>query len=174
MLDHIKEDYRVHGRSLTNLAFWAMVTYRFGRWSNNLRNLPFRWVCGKVYGALYLLTGIVCGVHMPREVTIGKNFHIVHVEGSISIHPDTVIGDNVGIMHNVTIGENMTEGAPVIGDDVFIGVGAVVIGSITVGDGARIAANSLVMNDIPAGSVAMGVPAKVIPTIAGLITKRSK
>ena len=120
-----------------------------------------RWSTGKVYGALYLWTEIVTGVHMPREVTLGKRFHIVHADGSLSIHPETVIGDNVGIMHNVTIGTNMSAAVPSIGNNVFIGVGAAILGGVKVGDGARIAANSLVISDVPPGSVAMGVPARV-------------
>jgi serine O-acetyltransferase len=93
---------------------------------------------------------------------LGHRFHIVHADGSISIHPDVVIGDNVGVMHNVTIGTNMSEEVPVIGNDVFIGVGASILGGVTVGNGARIAANSLVISDVPAGAVAMGVPARIL------------
>ncbi len=120
-----------------------------------------RWITGKIYGALYVWTGIVTGVHMPREVTVGKRFHIVHADGSLSIHPETVIGDDVGVMHNVTIGTNMSTTVPNIGNGVFIGVGAVILGGVKIGDGARIAANSLVISDVPPGSVAMGVPARV-------------
>jgi len=67
------------------------------------------------------------------------------------------------VMHNVTIGTNMTGGAPRIGNDVFIGCGATILGEITIGDGVRIASNSLVISDVPAGAMAMGVPAKVYP-----------
>lgn len=161
MFENVREDYRVHGRSLRNRAFWAMVTYRFGRWSLKLPSPVARWITGKVYGAMYVWTGIVTGVHMPREVTVGKRFHIVHADGSLSIHPDTVIGDDVGVMHNVTIGTNMSTTVPTIGNGVFIGVGAVILGGVKIGDGARIAANSLVISDVPPGSVAMGVPARV-------------
>ncbi|MDQ3440671.1 MAG: hypothetical protein M3478_10020, partial [Planctomycetota bacterium] len=65
------------------------------------------------------------------------------------------------VMHNVTAGTNMTEGAPTIGNDVFIGCGAVILGDIKIGDGVRIAANSLVVSDVPSGAMAMGVPARV-------------
>ncbi|MEZ5458846.1 MAG: hypothetical protein R3E65_05920 [Steroidobacteraceae bacterium] len=85
----------------------------------------------------------------------------MHADGSLSIHPDTVIGDDVGVMHNVTIGTNMSTTVPTIGNGVFIGVGAVILGGVKIGDGARIAANSLVISDVPPGSVAMGVPARV-------------
>lgn len=161
MFENIREDYEVHGRSIRNRAFWAMVTYRYGRWARGLPSPFLRSIAGMIYGALYVWTGIVTGVHMPREVTIGRRFHIIHADGSLSIHPDTVIGDDVGVMHNVTIGTNMSTAVPTIGNNVFIGVGAVVLGGIKVGDGARIAANSLVISDVPPGSVAMGVPARI-------------
>src|SRR5580658_4642008 len=102
------------------------------------------------------------GVLIERETVIGKKLHIIHAQG-INIHPECVIGDRVGIMHGVTLGANMGPGVPVIGNDVFIGCFASVLGKVTVGDGARIAANSLVISDVPAGAVAMGVPARVIP-----------
>jgi serine O-acetyltransferase len=79
-----------------------------------------------------------------------------------------VIGDRCGIMHNVTIGTNMTEGVPVIGDDVFIGVGACILGDITIGDRVRISANSLVTTDVPPDSIAIGVPAKILPSLASM------
>jgi serine O-acetyltransferase len=173
MLENVREDFAIHERSLMSRAFWAMLTYRFGRWSLALPFRPARWAAGKVYGALYLLTEILTGVHMPREVTIGRRFHIVHADGPVSIHPATVIGDDVGIMHNVTIGMNMGMGVPRIGNRVFIGVGAAVLGDVTVGDGARIAANSLVIADVPPDSVAMGVPARIwknLPSKAAVTT----
>ena len=67
-------------------------------------------------------------------------------------------------MHNVTVGTNMDKpGCPQIGDDVFIGAGAVVVGNIKIGDGALIAANSLVFFDVPDDALAMGVPAVIYP-----------
>jgi serine acetyltransferase len=65
-------------------------------------------------------------------------------------------------MHGVTIGTNMDRGVPVIGNDVFIGANATIIGKIRIGDGARIAANTLVLSNVPPGTVAIGVPAKIM------------
>jgi len=173
MFETVKKDYAVHGRSLTDLAFWAMVTYRFGRWSQRRRTAVGRAATSAVYGAMKLWTQMVTGIELERETRVGDGFHIIHF-GRIAIHPDAVFGDRVGVMHNVTIGTNMGDAAPVIGNDVFIGAGASVLGGITVGDGARIAANSLVIADVPAGGIAMGVPAKVIPGFAGLAASPAK
>ena len=66
-------------------------------------------------------------------------------------------------MHDVTIGTNMDRpGVPRLGNNVFVGAGAKILGGISIGDGARIAANSLVVCDVPAGATAVGVPARVL------------
>jgi serine O-acetyltransferase len=160
MFENIRADYALH-RPLRNRALWALVVYRFGRWSMERRFGPWRWLTSKVYGFVNILSEIVTGVIMGREVRIGKGFHIIHPE-RVRIHPAVVIGDRVGVMHGVTIGTNMDPGVPVIGNDVFIGANATIIGKIKVHDGARIAANSLVVSNVPPGTVAIGVPAKIM------------
>jgi len=163
MFENIREDYRIHGRSLKNRAFWAMAVYRFGVWSNQRRFRLTRWLTSKCYGLMKMVSEIVTGVDLDRGVKLGKGFHIVH-PGMVYIHPETVFGDRCGVMHNVTIGTNMGAGVPVIGNDVFIGTGACVLGKVRIGDNVRIAANSLVITDVPADSVAIGVPAKICPS----------
>ena len=110
----------------------------------------------------------VTKVWIPPQVQIGKDFHIIHAEGSLSIHPDAIIGDRVGVMHNVTIGTNMGPGAPVIGDDVFIGVNSTVLGRIRIGDRVRIAANTAVTTNVPPDSVVVGSPARIYPRLPAL------
>jgi len=160
MWKELKEDYIRHGRQLRNRAVWALAVYRFGRWSGSLRSAPLRWLSSKAYGVASAISEIVTGITMDREVVIGKGFHIIHA-ATIFIHPRVVIGDRCGIMHNVTLGTNMSLEVPIIGNDVFIGCGASILGGVRVGDGAKVAANSLVINDVPAGSFVSGVPAKV-------------
>jgi serine O-acetyltransferase len=159
VLEHIRSDYRLY-RSVRNRALWAMALYRFGRWSRGLP-APLRWLTGKAYGLLGVFAPILTGVTIDRRMQVGKHFHIIH-PGGIIIHPGVVFGDRCGIMHHVTVGTNMQRrGVPRIGNDVFIGTGAVVVGPITIGDGATIAANSLVFFDVPADALAMGVPAVI-------------
>jgi serine O-acetyltransferase len=164
MFETVREDWRRHGSLIHNRALLTLWVYRLGRWGMAHPSAPVRWLVAKLYGVLYFFTEAFTGVHLRKEVTIGEGFHLIH-PGSTFIHPKVVIGDRVGVMQNVVIGTNMDERVPVIGNDVFIGANACVLGAVTVGDGARIAANSLVINDVPANSFAVGVPAKAFPRL---------
>jgi serine O-acetyltransferase len=173
MFENIKDDWATHERRWRNGGFRVMAVYHFGRWAQGRRFGPWRWVLGKCYGVLKMMVEGQTGVLIERETVIGKRLHIIHAQ-MINIHPECVIGDGVGIMHGVTLGANMGPGVPTIGNDVFVGCNASVLGKVMVGDGARIAANSLVIADVPAGAVAMGVPARVIPNVAGLTVKAAQ
>ncbi len=164
MFEHIRKDYDTHGRALRNRALWGMALYRFGRWSLALRFGPARWFTGKIYGLLNIVAPVLTGVGIDRNMVVGERFHIVH-PGMVLIHPDVRFGDRCGVMHGVTIGTSTGDrgGVPAIGNDVFVGTGAVLLGPITIGDGAKIAANSVVVCDVPAGALAIGVPAKIYP-----------
>jgi serine O-acetyltransferase len=171
MLEEIVSDYHRHERSLRNGGFWALLVYRFGRWSMRREHPAWRRVCSVAYGQVKPIVTFLTGVDLECTTRIGKEFHIVHT-GGVSIHPHAVIGDRVGLMHGVTIGSNMGPEAPVIGNDVFIGCNASVLGGVTIGAGARIAANSLVLADVPAGAIAIGVPARSTLDASRLREKR--
>lgn len=158
-------DYVTHGRRLANRGLWAMALYRYGRWVSSLRPSPFKLLFNKSYSLVSVVGPMVTGVFLDRETKVGKQFHIVH-PGMVLIHPHAIIGDRVGVMHGVTLGTSPTHpGCPTVGNDVFIGAYATVLGGIKIGDGAKIAANSLVICDVPAGATAIGVPAKVYPAM---------
>jgi serine O-acetyltransferase len=70
-------------------------------------------------------------------------------------------GANVLIEHQVTVGAERRQ-SPVIGDGVFLGAGSKVIGAVTIGDGARVGANAVVVDDVPPHSTVVGVPARVV------------
>ena len=169
MFKNIRQDYIIHGHSLINRAFWAMIVYRFGKWSLNVKIFPFSWIISKIYGFLRLISEIITNITIDPKMIVGEGFHLIHAEGPISIHPNVVIGKRCGVMHNVTIGTNMSDsGVPKIGDDVFIGVGACILGNIKIGNRVRISANSLVITDIPDDSIVIGVPAKALPRLQSL------
>jgi serine O-acetyltransferase len=170
MWDEIVRDYEIHGRSLTEPSFVSLVIFRYGKWSIQRKHRLTRVIASFIYGLLKLFILNVTKIWIPPQTTIGKDFHIIHAEGSLSIHPDAIIGDRVGVMHNVTIGTNMGPGAPQIGNDVFIGVNSTVLGKIKIGDRVRIAANTAVTTNVPSDSVVVGSPAKIYPRLTLLRT----
>jgi serine O-acetyltransferase len=110
----------------------------------------------------FLRFGFSCFI--PYKTQIGrKNIHFGHNGLGVVLDHRCVIGDNVRIDQEVTIGIRWDEQtAPVIGNNVRIGAGAKVLGSITVGNNARIGANAVVLTDVPDGATAVGVPARII------------
>jgi serine O-acetyltransferase len=108
------------------------------------------------------------GIEIHPGATIGKRLVIDHGMG-IVIGETAEIGDDCLIYHGVTLGgtgKDVGKRHPTIGNNVLIGTGAKVLGPITVGDNSRIAANSVVLKDIPEDSTAVGIPARVV-RIAG-------
>jgi serine O-acetyltransferase len=162
LVETLKGDFKRHEASLKNPALWAVAVYRFGRYANELPPGVARSVASKAYGVLFLGVELTSGIVFNREATVGKDFHLIHW-GNTKIHPGVVIGDRVGIMHDVTLGTTMErQGVPRIGNDVFIGAGAKILGPVTIGDGAIVASNSLVLSDVPPGATAVGVPARML------------
>jgi len=101
---------------------------------------------------------------IPYKTQIGtRNIHFGHNGLRVVLDYRCVIGNDVRIDHEVTIGIRWDEKvAPIIGDNVRIGAGAKVLGSIRIGNNARIGANAVVLTDVPDGATAVGVPARVI------------
>jgi serine O-acetyltransferase len=164
MFENIREDWQTYERSLSRQGLWVMVVYRFGRWRYTIRSKLLRLPFSFIYRCLKLLSQILTGIDLPCEVTLGKRFCIEHF-GGIIISGDTVFGDDCIVRNGVTVGLRRTgqRGAPVFGNRVDIGAGAVVLGNIFVGDDVSIGANAVVLQDVPAGSIAVGVPAQVRP-----------
>jgi serine O-acetyltransferase len=102
------------------------------------------------------------GIEIGRDVQLGEGVVFVHTVG-IVIGGDSRVGDRVFFLGGNTIGSVNTGGYPRIGNDVIIGAGARILGPITIGDGASIGANAVVLCDVPPGAVALGVPAVVRP-----------
>lgn len=104
------------------------------------------------------------GVEIHPAVQIGKRFFIDHGTGVV-IGETTVIGDDVTIYQGVTLGgtgKDTGKRHPTIGNNVMIGAGAKVLGPLTIGENSKIASGAVVLNDIPANSTAVGVPARVV------------
>ena len=106
-----------------------------------------------VAGGYKLVSEWVLGIELPASTRCGPGLRLRHGVGVV-VNPGSVIGANVMIRHGVTLGNRRSsDDCPRIEDDVEIGVGAVIIGDITVGKGARIGPNVVVVKDVPAGAV---------------------
>lgn len=162
MFEHIREDWRTYEGDLSRQGLGVMLVYRFGRWRYTIQQRWLRLPFSFVYRILKLLSQILTGIDLPCEVQVGRRLTIEHF-GGIIISGDTVIGDDVIIRNGVTIGLKHTgiAGAPVIGNRVDIGAGAKLLGAIHIGDDAVIGANAVVLQNVPANSLAVGVPAKI-------------
>ncbi|WP_121355346.1 serine O-acetyltransferase [Flavisolibacter nicotianae] len=104
------------------------------------------------------------GIQIPKEVKIGGGLHLPHF-GGIVFNSRSVIGSDCTILQGVTLGNTKrgkNKGAPTLGNHVYIGPGAVVVGNITVGNNVMIAANSFVNFDVPSNSIVIGNPGNII------------
>ena len=121
---------------------------------------PWAIPVGLVYR---LLVEWFLSVEIPWRTVIGRRLRVFHGAG-IVINDATVIGDDVSIRQGVTLGNARPGGpCPVIGNRVELGASCIVIGGITIGDGARIGAGAVVTKDVPAGATAVGNPARILP-----------
>ena len=152
-----------YGRLLFVQGFVAVCVYRFGRW---IYSLPcaIRFALKIPYFIASKAVEITTGIMLPASVAADEGLYIGHF-GSVIINGRSVIGRNCKISHEVTVG---TKGAgrgldvPIIGDDVYIGAGAKVLGGIRINNGAIIEANAVVVKNVPEGAIVAGVPAKII------------
>jgi serine O-acetyltransferase len=151
------------GKLLFVQGFVAVCVYRFGKWVYDLPRVR-AFLLKIPYFILNKLVEITTGIMLPASVEVGEGLYIGHF-GSIIINGGSVIGKNCKISHEVTLGTKGAGqglGVPIIGDDVYIGAGAKVLGNIRVQDRAIIGANAVVVRDVPEGAIVVGVPAKII------------
>ena len=110
---------------------------------------------------------VITQAEIQLTTQIGGGLLLPHPNG-IVIHPNVTLGPNCLIMQQANLGTNRGKhGAPVIGGQVDIGPGARILGPVTVGDHAVIGANAVVLQDVPAGAIAVGVPARILPAREG-------
>ena len=173
-LDVIREDVsRMHGQAtalggkqlwiqIFSLAwqdplFFRILVLRHYQWSKRkgCPNLPLMKIANfrlKAYVEI-------------NTLAIGPGLRIYHGDG-IVIASGAVVGRGLTLEHQVTIGNRIGHegdlGCPTIGDDVFIGVGAKVLGDIRIGNNVRIGANAVVLHDIPDNATVVGIPGKVV------------
>lgn len=153
--------FRVYFKTPLQLGSIAVIVYRFGRWAYRLKIPVLRELLLTIAGVLRLLVMVTAGISIQVRADIGPGF-VIHNFSGIFI-PETTIGKNCTLNQGVTIG-NIRGAAkrPVIGDNVYIGVGAVVVGDISIGNNVVIGSNSLVMASVADNCTVVGVPARVV------------
>ena len=141
---------------LVSAGLHAVWAYRWNHWL---------WTHGfKLLGRLgSQWTRFWTGIEIHPGATIGRRFFIDHGMGVV-IGETAEIGDDVMLYHGVTLGGRSLEHGkrhPTLGNNVVVGAGAKILGPIHIGSGSAIGANAVVVRDVPADSVAVGIPAKI-------------
>ncbi|HHB81399.1 MAG TPA: serine O-acetyltransferase [Aliiroseovarius sp.] len=138
-------------------GFQAMQAYLVAHWLWNEGRKDLAYF-------LQMRSSEIYGIDIHPGARLGKGIMIDHAH-SIVIGETAVVGDNVSMLHSVTLGGTGKEDEdrhPKIGDEVLIGAGAKVLGNIKVGCCSRIAAGSVVLEEVPPATTVAGVPAKVV------------
>lgn len=174
-----REDWKVNHYSFLRPGAQAMVMYRFGVWQRGLEGKVLKTLCVWLYRLMHLFCRNFYGIELYSSAKIGRRLRISHQSGII-LDPKMVIGDDCSIRQGVTIGRVDGQGlesraqAPVIGDRVRIGLGAAVLGAVTVGDDVVIGPYCVVTTNIPSGSIVACSPPRVIPRPPGAPDKQRK
>ena len=130
----------------------AMILYRFMQWAQRHRLIPLAMLFNK----LNVMGGCIIG----RGADFGEGFVLVHSIGVV-VNTSVKGGRNVILEQQVTIGAEKGL-SPRLGDDIFIGAGAKILGAIRLSNGTKVGANAVVLEDVPPGATVVGVPAKVV------------
>jgi serine O-acetyltransferase len=161
----LAEDFETYERDPLAPGFWAVAVHRVGERADRgpaLQQLSL----GAAHRLASTAVDWVWGIHLPRTTRLGRRVRIWHF-GSLLLNARS-IGNDVHFRHDTTLGPVRTEdrhrpeALPVIEDKVEIGSGACVVGGVTVGRGAHVGANAVVLEPVPAGATVFGVPGRII------------
>lgn len=165
----LREDLRTHDGNVFEQGFWAVAVHRFGNWRMGFRVKAVRAPLTLAYQFLFKWVEWTCGITLPYTVKLGRRVRIWH-HGGMILHARS-IGDDVQIRQNTTMGvadRNHLLALPTVEDRVDIGCGVCLLGNVTIGRDSVIGANAVVITDVPPGSTAVGVPARVVKRSAPL------
>lgn len=174
MFDTIKSDFTRYfdkdNPGIKNLLYlmftqglWAITVYRFGIWSNKIRIPLLGQFIRLIYFFLFKAIEIITGISISVNARIGRGLYIGHF-GQIFISNEVEMGEHCSLGQGVTIGMAGLgkKGAPKIGNNVYIGAGAKILGKIVLGDNVHVGANAVVVKDAPDNATVVGVPGKII------------
>ncbi len=155
--------FRLQGLSAWGLGgFWALAIYRAQRALRKSQRRRLWAPAAVVLEVLRKLLVIVTGVDLHPGADIGAGI-LIHYGSQVRVIENARIGVDCTLSQVCSIGAGVASGRPAIGDHVYIAPHACILGAVTIGDGATIAACSLVLSDVPAGLAAIGVPARIVP-----------
>lgn len=161
LIDHWKAEGERTALIFLGMPLLSVVLFR-------LRNSLLRCKVPLIPYLCEMISTTIWGVSIGRLVDIGQGLIIPH--GQVIINGIVNIGHGCSINPWVTIGLSgsrrwgFDRSGPTIGNNVYIGTGAKILGPVTIGDDVRIGANAVVIDDVPAGATVVGVPARVVQT----------
>ncbi len=167
MVDNFREDLKQHfvtvgSRSTGNvlaaffeMSLWAIGIFRFGKWARSIRFYPVRLPFMILYFVLYKISQALSGIRISLDSEIGPGL-VIHNFGGIIVHGR--VGANCVFVQGaqmISRGDGKGRGYPTLGDGVYVGAGAKILGNVVIGDKAKIGANAVVRDDVPAGAVVL-------------------
>jgi serine O-acetyltransferase len=138
----------------------VLLVWRLGQYLHARRRRGIAYYVWRAADLVYLRA--VLGADLSPTANIGPGLALPHVARGVAIGDTVTVGPNSMIYQRATIGNDAGGGGPWVGDNVSVGVGACVLGQVSVGTGARISPNAVVTSDVPAHAVAFGVPARIL------------
>ncbi|MDE2125553.1 MAG: serine O-acetyltransferase [Armatimonadetes bacterium] len=133
-------------------------------WAHRFAHRLWAWRLRFIARVISQINRAVTGVEIHPGAVIGRRFFLDHGSGVV-IGETTEIGDDVLLYHQVTLGGTSMERTkrhPTLGNGVLVGMGAKILGPVTIGDHSRIGANAVVNKDVPANSTVVGIPGRIV------------
>jgi len=143
-------------------GFWVGAIHRFGHMAGNIGFAPLRAILLFLYVIFAAPVRLVLHVSLPRRTQIGPGFCMHHPQ-NIIVPDNSILGTDITIYQEVTIGRGPAPGVPILGDRVVIYAGAKVLGGIKLGDDCEIGANVVITKDVPPHTVMSQPPPRGIP-----------
>ncbi|HYR24573.1 MAG TPA: DapH/DapD/GlmU-related protein [Aquabacterium sp.] len=144
-------------------GFIAVAVYRYGRWTRTLRPRLLSYPFKLIYAVLQLLVDMLFGINISTNVEIGPGLYVAHF-GGIFLHGH--MGAHCSVTQGVTVGYKgggKSTRPPSIGNNVYIGAGAVIVGDIRIGDNVVVGANTTVVKSVPDNHMVVSAEPRVMP-----------
>ncbi len=145
------------------MSVWAVGIFRFGKWAQQIRLSPLRKCLLAGYFLSYKFCEMLTGIRISSDSEIGPGL-VIHNFGCILVHGN--IGRNCFVNQGaqmISRGDGKRSGWPTLGNNVYVGAGAKLVGNIKIGDNVRIGANAVVRRDVPSNSIVLPPECTVKP-----------